>query len=44
VALVVANDRQGMQVIHSTSRGVVIDNVSESDYWRPKVSSARRVL
>lgn len=44
VALVVANDRQGLQVIHSTSRGVVIDNISKSDYWRPKLSSARNVL
>jgi len=44
VAMVVANDRKGLQVIHSTSRGVVIDNISESSYWQPKISSARNVL
>ena len=44
VAMVVANDRRGLQVIHSTSRGVVIDNITNSTYWRPKVASARDVL
>ena len=44
VALVVKNGRDGIEAIHSTSRGVVIDNLSKSDYWRPKMSSARDVL
>lgn len=44
VALVVANDRDGLQVIHSTSRGVVIDNITKSSYWKNKVSSARDVV
>lgn len=44
VAMVVRNGRQGIEVIHSTSRGVVIDNISKSDYWKPKISSARNVL
>lgn len=44
VALVVRNSRDGIEVIHSASRGVVIENISESDYWRPKISSARNVL
>ena len=44
VALVVSNNQDGLKVIHSTSRGVVIDNVSESDYWKPKVSSARDII
>ena len=44
VSLVVSNDRKGLKVIHATSRGVVIDNVSESSYWKPKVSSARDVI
>ncbi|HQU57965.1 MAG: C40 family peptidase [Phaeodactylibacter sp.] len=44
VALVVRNSRDGIEVIHSASRGVVIENISESDYWRPKISSARDVL
>lgn len=44
VALVVSNDRKGLKVIHSTSRGVVIDNLSSSKYWKPKISTARDVL
>ncbi len=44
VAIVYANDRKGLQVIHSTSRGVVIDNISESDYWQPKIFTIRKVL
>lgn len=44
VALVVRNSRDGIEVIHSTSRGVVIDNISRSDYWKPKIFSARSVL
>ena len=44
VALVVSNSREGLQVIHSTNRGVVIDNISQNDYWKPKLSSARSVL
>ena len=45
VALVVSNDRNGLKVIHSTSsRGVIIDNITHSSYWKPKVSTARRVI
>ena len=44
VALVMSNDRKGLQVIHSTSRGVVIENISDSSYWKPKLSSARTVI
>lgn len=45
VAMVIANQRDGIQVIHSTtSRGVVIDNISTSSYWAPKLSSARDIL
>ncbi len=44
VALIVSNDSKGLYVIHSTSRGVVIDNVKKSDYWRPKISHVRGVL
>ncbi|GJM34920.1 MAG: hypothetical protein DHS20C18_39210 [Saprospiraceae bacterium] len=44
VSLIVSNDRNGIQVIHSTSRGVVVDNITESKYWNPKISSVRRVL
>lgn len=44
VSLVVANDPDGIKVIHSTSRGVVIDNISTSSYWEPKISTARDVV
>lgn len=44
VAMVVSNDENGLFVIHSTSRGVVVDNLMESRYWRPKIYSAINVL
>ena len=44
VALVVDNNSEGLQVIHSTSRGVVIDNISNSKYWQPKIFTARNVI
>jgi hypothetical protein len=44
VAMVVDNNDQGVFIIHSTSRGVVIDNLMTSKYWRPKVYSARDVV
>jgi len=45
VAIVYANDKDGLQVIHSTSsRGVVLDNISHNSYWKPKISTGRNVL
>lgn len=45
VAMVYSNDENGIHIIHSTnSRGVVIDNLMESAYWRPKFYKARRVI
>ncbi len=44
VAMVVSNDENGIFIIHSTSRGIVIDDLMESAYWRPKIYSARRVI
>ncbi|NRB48594.1 MAG: C40 family peptidase [Saprospiraceae bacterium] len=44
VALVVSNSREGLRVIHSTNRGVVIDNISNNSYWKPKISTARDVF
>ncbi|RME96019.1 MAG: NlpC/P60 family protein [Bacteroidetes bacterium] len=45
VALVVSNGNDGMRVIHSTSsRGVIVDNIQESSYWRKKIATARRVI
>ncbi len=40
VAVVVSNDKNGLFVVHSTtSRGIVKENVLESDYWRSKLRS-----
>lgn len=45
VALVLENGREGIKVIHSTtSRGVVIDNVSNSSYWKKRMLFARNVI
>lgn len=44
VAMVVSNEKDNLTVIHSTSRGVVIDNISKSKYWEPKIWAARNVL
>lgn len=45
VALVYANDKGNLSLIHSTSsRGVVIDRLNESSYWRSKVMTVRDVI
>jgi hypothetical protein len=43
VAMVASNDARGLFVIHSTYRGVVIDNLLKSNYWRPKIYTARDI-
>lgn len=44
VAMVVSNDKKSLKVIHSTSRGVVVDDLLASEYWKPKIDSARDVV
>lgn len=45
VGLVYKNNSSGLYMIHSSSkRGIVIDNVTTSSYWKPKLLFARRVL
>ena len=45
VAMVLKNTRDGITVIHSTSsKGVIIQNVTKSTYWKPKILFARDVL
>ena len=35
----------GIYVIHSTtSKGVIINNITTSAYWRPKILYARNVI
>ena len=44
VAMVLDNDDGDLTVIHSTSRGVVIDRLKASSYWRAKVMTLRNVV
>lgn len=45
VALIVKRDKTGITCVHSTtSRGVIVENVSVSTYWKPKILFARDVL
>lgn len=45
VGLVYANNSEGLFMIHSSSsRGIVIDNVSTSSYWKPRLLYARKVV
>lgn len=45
VAIVANVDRNKIEVIHSTSsRGVVIDDISSSDYWQKRYLFGRDVL
>lgn len=45
VAIVYKNDKDGLQVIHSTSsRGVVLDNISTNNYWKTKIMTSRDII
>lgn len=45
VSLVISNDQDGLYVVHSTSsRGVVVDNLHTSSYWKAKYATACRVI
>lgn len=45
VALVVTRSKKGIVCIHSTtSRGVIMENISTSSYWKPKILFARDVV
>jgi cell wall-associated NlpC family hydrolase len=44
VALVVDNKEDGVYIIHSTRRGIVVDNLSKSNYWKPKILYAKDVI
>ncbi len=44
VALVIDNTEEGVMIIHSCSRGIVVDNLNESSYWKSKVYLARDVI
>ncbi|HHB77638.1 MAG TPA: NlpC/P60 family protein [Saprospiraceae bacterium] len=45
VAIVSENKKGDIYVIHSTSsKGVKIDNISTSKYWKPRIMFARNIL
>jgi len=44
VAMVVAKKEDGIYVIHATRRGIVVDNLAESSYWKPKMLYAKDVI
>ena len=45
VALVVSRGPEGITCVHSTtSRGVVVENVSQSAYWNPKILFSRDLI
>lgn len=45
VAMVVDRSQEGITVVHSTnSRGVVVENISTSKYWKNKILYARDVI
>ena len=45
VGLVLDNTKEGISVVHSTtSSGVIVQNVTKSKYWKPKILFARDVL
>jgi cell wall-associated NlpC family hydrolase len=45
VGIVYKNTSEGLYMIHSSSkRGIVIDNVTTSKYWKPKLLFAKTIL
>lgn len=45
VAIVYKVDKKGIHIIHSTSsKGVVIDNLNESTYWKSRLVAFKNVL
>ncbi|WMX15825.1 MULTISPECIES: C40 family peptidase [unclassified Aureispira] len=45
VGIVYKNNADGLYMIHSSSkRGIVIDSVTDSKYWKPKLLFAKNVL
>jgi len=45
VAMVVENTADGIFCVHSTcTRGIVVENISTSKYWKPRILFARDVI
>jgi cell wall-associated NlpC family hydrolase len=45
VAMVIEKTAEGIFCVHSTcTRGIVVENISTSKYWKPKILFARDVI
>jgi len=45
VALVTKNSKEGIEVVHATSsKGIMVQNVTKSSYWKPKIMFARDII
>jgi hypothetical protein len=45
VAMVVERNEEGIFVVHSTcTRGIIVENISTSKYWKPRILFARDVI
>lgn len=45
VAMVVKRGAEGITCVHSTtSRGVIVENITQSTYWKPKILFARDII
>ena len=45
VGIVYKNNKDGLWVIHSTSsKGVILEEISRSAYWKPKIAVVKRVI
>lgn len=45
VAMVIEKTKEGIFCVHSTcSRGIIVENILASKYWRPKILFARDVI
>ncbi|MEY4927283.1 MAG: hypothetical protein RI894_1719 [Bacteroidota bacterium] len=45
VAMVIRRSEEGVFVVHCTSsRGVIVENITQSHYWSPKIVGARNVV
>ena len=42
--MVINNTPEELLIIHATNRGVVIDNLLESEYWSQKVLLVKDIL
>lgn len=44
VGIVVSNDKGNITFIHACNRGVIIDNLDESAYYKPRYVTGRRII